>query len=104
MQKSGIMERRGAIEAKRLFRSLCPSHNGPVTDLLDRAVATARDLSPEMQDDIARVMLTLAGDDASIYQLTPEEEADLAEPDAEVARGDFATDEEVRALWAKHGL
>lgn len=75
-----------------------------MTDLLEKAVTAARGLPPEMQDDIARVMLTLAGGDASIYELTPEEQADLAESDAEVARGDFATDDEVRALWAKHGL
>ena len=76
-----------------------------MTDLLERAVASARELSPEKQDEIARVMLTLAGDDASVCRLTPEEEeADLAESDAEVVRGDFATDEEVRAMWAKHGL
>ncbi|MDP4023832.1 hypothetical protein Q8W71_14450 [Methylobacterium sp. NEAU 140] len=75
-----------------------------MTDLLEKALKAARGLPPALQDDIARVVLTLAGDDASIYQLTPEEEADLAESDAEVARGDFATDEEVRAMWAKHGL
>lgn len=75
-----------------------------MTELLDKAVATARSLPPEMQDEIARVVLALAGDARSIYQLTPEEEADLADSDAEVARGDLATDEEVRAMWAKHGL
>ena len=76
---------------------------GAMTDLLEKAMETARALPPALQDDIARVVLALAGDDASIYQLTQEEEADLAESDAEVARGDFATDEEVRAMWAKHG-
>lgn len=76
-----------------------------MTDLLEKAVATARALPPEMQDEIARVVLALASDDGeSVYQLTPEEEADLDESDAEAARGEFATDEEVRALWAKHGL
>jgi len=38
------------------------------------------------------------------YVLTPEEEADLDASLAEAERGDFATDEEVRAVWAKHGL
>ena len=58
-----------------------------------------------MQDEIARVVLVLAGDDEQpVYQLTPEEEADLDESDAEAARSEFATDEEVRAIWAKHGL
>ena len=74
-----------------------------MTDLLKRAVATARLLPPDMQDDIARMMLTFAGDEQPI-QLTPEEEAALAESEAAAARGEFATDEEVRAIWAKHGL
>jgi len=38
------------------------------------------------------------------YVLTPEEEADLDASLAEAERGEFATDEEVRAVWAKHGL
>jgi hypothetical protein len=37
-------------------------------------------------------------------ELTPDEEADLAEAEAEIERGDIATPEEVRAMWAKHGL
>jgi hypothetical protein len=36
--------------------------------------------------------------------LTPEEEAGLAEADAEIERGELATDEEVRAMWAKYDL
>ena len=38
------------------------------------------------------------------YVLTPEEEADINDSLAEAARGEFATDEEVRAVWAKHEL
>jgi hypothetical protein len=37
-------------------------------------------------------------------QLTPEEETDLAEAEAEIERGELATPEEVHAMWAKHGL
>ena len=40
----------------------------------------------------------------SPYELTPEEEADLDASLAEAERGEFATDEEVRVMWAKHGL
>jgi hypothetical protein len=46
-------------------------------------------------------MLQLAGVDQPPIRLTPEEEADLAE--AEIERGELATPEEVRAIWAKHG-
>jgi len=36
--------------------------------------------------------------------LTPEERAAVEKSKAAAARGEFATDEEVRAVWAKHGL
>ncbi len=75
-----------------------------MTELLERAIARVRALPDDMQDDAARMLLVFAGEDESFYRLTPEEEADLIESDAEVARGDFATDEEMRAIWTKHGL
>ncbi len=60
--------------------------------------------SPETQDEFARVLLRLAGDDDYIYRLTPEEEADLIEADAEIERGELATDEEVQSVFAKYRL
>ena len=75
-----------------------------MTDLLDKAVATARSLPRDMQDEMARVLLALAGDAQPAYQLTPEEEADQDEADTAETRGDYATDAEVRAIWAKYGL
>ncbi len=57
-----------------------------------------------MQDEVARVVLAFVGDDHGLYQFTPEEATELDESEAAAARGEFATDEEVRALWAKHGL
>ena len=72
-----------------------------MTELLEKAVATARTLSPEMQDEIARVMLALAHDERNVHQFTAEEAAEQDAADAEEARGDYATEEEVRALWAK---
>jgi hypothetical protein len=74
-----------------------------MTKLFEQAVATASALSPEMQDELARLMLQFAGVEQSPIRLTPEEQADLDEADAEIARGELATDEEVRALWAKYG-
>ena len=46
--------------------------------------------------------MQLTGKDQSVYKLTPEEQADIA--DVQIARDDFATDEQVRAIWVKHGL
>ena len=74
-----------------------------MTKLLDQAIRRVRALPDEAQDACARVLLRLVDEDGPVYQLTPEEEADLAQADAEIARGALATDEEVRALWAKHG-
>lgn len=73
-----------------------------MTRLLDEAVAKARRLPDAAQDEIAQVVLLLAGDEAAPIQLTPEEERDLAEALAEAERGEFASDESIRALWAKY--
>ena len=75
-----------------------------MTTIVDHAVERLRSLPPAMQDDLARVLLQLTGEEQPVYQLTPEEEADLDEADAEIARGEFATDDQVQAVWAKHGL
>ena len=76
-----------------------------MTKLLDKALDIARGLPPAAQDDIARVVLRLAGaDDEAPVPLAPEEEAAIAASKTAAARGEFATDEQVRAVWAKHGL
>jgi hypothetical protein len=75
-----------------------------MTQLLERAVEAARRLTPESQDQIARVMLQLAGDDGLVVPLTADERAALARSKAAAERGEFASDQEVRAAWAKRGL
>jgi hypothetical protein len=75
-----------------------------MTSLLDRAVEAARNLTPEMQDEIARLVLRLFGGDGGPLVLTPEERAVIGESRAAAARGEFATESEVLAVWAKHDL
>lgn len=75
-----------------------------MTELLDRAIEAARGMSPEMQDELARMLLQFAGEDQPMIQLTAEEESSFEESLAQAERGEFATDDEVRAIWAKHGL
>jgi predicted transcriptional regulator len=74
-----------------------------MTRLLDEAVATVSNLPEEVQDDVARIMLQLAGIEQPPYVLTAEEEADLDASIAEAERGEFATEEEIRAIRAKYG-
>jgi hypothetical protein len=75
-----------------------------MTKLLEHAVDTARTLSPAMQDDVARLLLQFIGEEQPVIQLTPEEVASFADSRAQASRREFATDEQVRAVWAKHGL
>ena len=75
-----------------------------MTKLFEKAIETARGLPPDMQDDIARVVLKLAGDHQPGMLLSTEEKASFAKSRDEAARREFATDERVRAIWAKHGL
>jgi hypothetical protein len=76
-----------------------------MTKLLDQALDAARNLPPKVQDEIAHIVLRLAGaDDQPPVPLTAEEQAAVAASKAAAGRGEFATDEQVRAVWAKHGL
>jgi len=75
-----------------------------MTEILERAVEILRGLPPETQDAVARILLKLAGNEPSIIWLTPGEEESLRASLLEAERGEFATDDEMRAIWAKHGL
>jgi hypothetical protein len=75
-----------------------------MTRLLEQAIETVATLPDDTQDELARILLQLAGVEQPSHELTPEEEADIDASLAEAERGEFATDEEVRAMWAKHGL
>ncbi len=74
-----------------------------MTELLERAVAAARSLPPEAQDAVAQFLLQHADDEPPVA-LTADERAAIARSKAAATRGEFATDEQVRAVWAKHGL
>ncbi|MBK3665957.1 hypothetical protein JJE66_32645 [Bradyrhizobium diazoefficiens] len=75
-----------------------------MTRLLEEAFSKVSGLPELEQDELARALLALAGVDQPPIQLTAAEETDLAEAEAEIARGELASVDEVRAMWAKHGL
>jgi hypothetical protein len=76
-----------------------------MTKLLDQALEVARSLPSDAQDDIARVVLRLAGgDEAPAMALSADERSVIAKSKEAAARGEFASDEQIRATWAKHGL
>lgn len=74
-----------------------------MTKLLDRAIAAARELPAEMQDEIAGMLLRFIGeDDGEVYQLPPEEEAELDTAEREIERGELVEETEVRSILAKY--
>jgi hypothetical protein len=79
------------------------SYADVMTKLLEKAVAVARRLPPDEQDEIARLMLSLAGDEEPVpVPLSPDERAAIATSKSAAVRGEFASDEEVCATWAKY--
>jgi hypothetical protein len=75
-----------------------------MTQLLEQAVQALRGLSPETQDAFARILLQLAGDDPSEVRLSADEEASFEISLAQAEQREFATDDQIKAIWAKHGL
>jgi hypothetical protein len=76
-----------------------------MTKLLDEALEAVRRLPSRDQDDIARAIMQLAGSGPPApIVLSPEEREAIARSKAAADRGEFATDEQVGAVWAKHGL
>lgn len=73
-----------------------------MSELVERALAVMRTLPPEKQEELAQMVLFRA--EQPVVQLTPEEEEALSLSEAAAARGEFASEEEIRAIWAKHGL
>ncbi len=75
-----------------------------MTYLLEQAVQMVRAMPPEVQDELASVILQLAGKEQPAVDLTLEEEASFQKSFEQAQRGEFATDEQVRSIWAKYGL
>jgi hypothetical protein len=92
------------LSSKILPRGRAKVYLSTMTKLFEKAVETVRGLPAEMQDDLARLLLQLAGEDQPVLQLSAEEAASFDESLTQADRGEFATDEQVRAIWAKHGL
>ena len=70
-----------------------------MTKLLDEAVEAVRRLPSDGQDDIARAIMQLAGSDLHApVVLSPEEREAIARSKAAADRGEFAIEEQVRAV------
>jgi len=73
-----------------------------ITKLLDQAIARARTLPDDDQDAVALAILSMA--DTVIEPLDDETRAAIREGLEQARRGEFVPDEEIEALWKRHGL
>ena len=72
-----------------------------MTKLLEKALEAVRRLPADSQDEIARAMLTLAGDEAEPEEIDPAHLADVLEGLAQAKRREFATEAEVEAAFRR---
>lgn len=72
-----------------------------MTKLLEQALEAIRRLPPDTQDEIARAMLKLAGDEEEPEPIDPAHLPDVLESLAQAKRRHFATDEEVEAAFRR---
>jgi hypothetical protein len=71
---------------------------------MEQAIDTVSALPDTVQDELARVLLQLAGVDQPSVVLDDAEAASLDESLSQAERGEFASEDAIRAIWAKHGL
>ncbi len=75
-----------------------------MTKLLEQALEAARKLSKDDQDDIALAIFELVGSGATAPVPLSVEERSAIERSREAAgRGEFASEVELRDVWAKYG-
>jgi hypothetical protein len=74
-----------------------------MTNLLKKAVEAVARLPHDNQERIARIMLTLAGENEPPEDIDPEHLAGVLEGLAQARRGEFATDAEIAAAFRLFG-
>jgi hypothetical protein len=72
-----------------------------MTELFEKALEVVRQLSADSQDEIARAMLTLAGDARELEEIDPAHLPDVLESLAQAKRRQFASDAEVETAFRR---
>jgi hypothetical protein len=72
-----------------------------MTKLLDKALDAVRQLSPDSQDEIARLLLHLAKGEEEPEPIDSDHLAAVLEGLDQIRRGEFATSEEVEAAFRR---
>jgi predicted transcriptional regulator len=72
--------------------------------VLEEAIEKLRRLPEDRQAYVAEVLEQIVAADGNLFVVPEEHRAAVLEGFAEAERGDFASDEEMAALWTKCGL
>jgi hypothetical protein len=72
-----------------------------MTKLLEKALEVVRRLPPDSQDEIARAILLLSGDEGEPEEVDPAHLPSLLAGLAQVERREFASDEEIEAAFRR---
>jgi hypothetical protein len=75
-----------------------------MTALFDHAVEAARSLPASTQDEVARLLLQITNEQQPGIEISDAEMGTFSTSIAQADRGERATDEQVRSVWAKYGL
>jgi predicted transcriptional regulator len=75
-----------------------------MTKLLDKAIEKTRALPDADQDAIALLVLEALESGGEPVSLDADTRAAIDKGLEQARRGDFASDEEIAALWRRHGL
>jgi hypothetical protein len=72
-----------------------------MTKLLEKALEVVRRLPPDSQDEIARAILLLSGDEGEPEEVDPAHLPSLLAGLAQAERREFASDEEIEAAFRR---
>jgi predicted transcriptional regulator len=75
-----------------------------MTKLLEDAIRKVRELPEAEQDEAAEMLLSVASKRAEPVRLDDETRAAVREGREQARRGEFASDEDMAALFKRHGV
>ena len=74
-----------------------------MTKLLEEAIRRVRELPEAIQDEAAEILLSIAAKRAEAVHLEDETRKAVREGKAQASRREFVSDEEMTALFKRHG-
>jgi len=75
-----------------------------ISKRLEKILEAVRQWPADRQEEAAEILEYMNALETEPYKLSDDERADLEEALNEMRRGELATDEEVAATFARHGL